>query len=147
MEPATAIIGLIASCATISKCLKTVVGLWNLREQYRETEVSLQGLESMVETIWAALEKLSLWLQSEKATKGTRLGSSALRALQSTFRACSAVLMCIETDINDAVRSEQGVGSIDKLRLLWGADTIDRHVRSLNSQVMALTLLISTLTL
>jgi len=147
MDAASAILGLLTSCATISKCLKTVVELWDLRGPHRYNKISLQGLEPKIETMRTALETLLLWLQSENASKELTLSSTALRALHSTLKACSAVLMCIETDINDAVRSEQGVGLIDKLRLIWGADTIDRHVRSLDSQVMALTLLISAFAL
>ncbi|EPE28390.1 Protein kinase-like (PK-like) [Glarea lozoyensis ATCC 20868] len=141
MDPAT-VIGLISGCLSIATTtVNTIKSLSGLKEQYARIEQDMSLLSGRINTICAALYNIDKWARKSQAKD--IIASPTGPCLESSIQSCMIVISGVE-------EHAQAVSSLkvrDKIRHLWNKDTLTELSQSLDCQINALQLLVSTINL
>jgi hypothetical protein len=141
MDPAT-VIGLISGCLSIATTtVNTIKSLSGLKEQYARIEQDMSLLSGRINTICAALYNIDKWARKSQAKD--IIASPTGPCLESSIHSCMIVISGVE-------EHAQAVSSLkvrDKIKHLWNKDTLTELSQSLDCQINALQLLVSTINL
>jgi hypothetical protein len=141
MDP-TSIIGLISGCLSIATTtLNTINTLRALKGQYERIERDMSLLSGSINTISAALYNIDKWARHSQAK--IIIASPTGSNLESSIQACMIVISGVEEHV-EAVKS---LKVKDKIKHLFNKDTLTELNQSLDHQINALQLLVSTINL
>jgi hypothetical protein len=141
MDPVS-IVGLISSCLSIADgACATIKNVRSLVHSYAQANQRIELISSRINTIRMALSNIESWAR-EKASRAT-LVSPTGASLEQSISCCVIVI----TAINKHVSACQTMGVKQRIQYLLSEGVIDDFGRSLDSQISALQLLLSTIQL
>jgi uncharacterized protein YqgV (UPF0045/DUF77 family) len=138
MDPAS-IIGLISGCLSVaSTAVKTINTLHGLKEQYARIEQEMSLISGRINTICAALHNIEKWARNSDSI--TILAFPTGTSLECSIKSCMIVISGVE----EHAQAVKRLRVKDKIKYLWNKDTHSDLSRSLDCQIIALQLLVST---
>lgn len=138
MDPAT-IVGLVSSCLSLATTIgSTIKGLNDLRNKYKAVEQSTVSLISQVNIVRSSVDLLAQWLQNSSRRK---LPPESENSLKSAIDCCAAVIDGISKHVSYAKEQPDEAATFkDKFLQVWNENTINDHVRRLDSQIGSISL-------
>jgi hypothetical protein len=137
MDPVS-VVGLASACFTLAmKVTSTAKDLHDLRDKYASVEQNINFLISKLSLVGSSVSSLSQWLEDPSRL---RLANDSEDSLRSSIKFCTIVVDGINVHISSIKQEHSRPGLRDRARYLWNEDTINEHVRKLDSQINSLSL-------
>ncbi|CAG8959751.1 hypothetical protein HYFRA_00001657 [Hymenoscyphus fraxineus] len=136
----------------VGVCLKTAKSLSDLRDKYKDAEMTILAIHSETSVIGATLSKIQYLLLNNPEALTPQVQEDPRMEVKATFdvalTGCAMIYSCIEIEV-EKLRSyadeSDHPGWTDKSKFLWNEDTMKRHLDNLRGQQITLTLLVSIL--
>jgi hypothetical protein len=143
MDPASAV-GLASACLSLMmKAASTANDLRELCDKFASVENNVDFLISKVNLMKSSVTSIKQWLDNSR----TRLAKHTEDSLTDSLNFCTKVVDGIKVHVASVKQEQSAPGFKGRVRYLWNADTIDEHVRKLDSQINSLTLHLQVITL
>ncbi|KAI9369782.1 hypothetical protein BJX61DRAFT_126220 [Aspergillus egyptiacus] len=142
MDPISAF-GVISGAFQVGQIItETLAGLASVRERYQHADLTIGSLERQLMTIRAAITQLEDWTASRNRDCPAEYSSNldaALDGCRIVVEALSDEVQCLNQGTSPG---ENGIGVRSRMRIVWREDVIRTHQERLNSQIVALQLLV-----
>ena len=137
MDPAS-VVGLASACCTLAmKVTSTAKDLHDLRDKYASVEQNINFLISKLDLVGSSVSSLSRWLDDPSRL---RLANDSEDSLRSSLKFCPIVVDGLNMHISSVKQEHSRPGPRGRVRYLWNEDTINEHIRKLDSQINSLSL-------
>lgn len=142
MDPVSAF-GLISGALQVGQIItETLAGLASLREKYQHADLTIGALEQQVRTIRAAITQLEDWTRVRLRESPAEYKSS----LEVSLEGCQIVMDALAEEVRALTQgtsaNDNGIGFRLRMRVVWREDVMRGHQERLQSQVIALQLLV-----
>lgn len=142
MDPTSAISLAGSVIGIVDVVSRTIKGLCDLRQRWKEADLTVTLLISQLTTLKAALNQIAEWISSSLATESSH--HQLIIDLEGCLGSCDVLMRFVERYLSRLDRNENSVLDYEsRARIMFADKNLKAYVEHLNNQTNALNLLLT----